>query len=188
MLALRDGKRAALDSLVRRFERELFMYLKRYLGDAALADDVFQNTFLQVYLKRTSFDPSRRFKPWLYAIATNQAIDALRRTGRDPHVSLENLHDGDRDAAPAMVDPSPMEGAALSETRDLVRTAVESLPMHLKEVVLLAYFQGLKYRDVASVLSIPVGTVKSRLFAAVRLLQEQWGKPLATVAGADHGT
>src|SRR5262245_66583459 len=82
----RGGQREAFGLLVRRYERELFGYLCRYLGDASLADDVFQNTFLQVYLKSDQFEDGRQVRPWLYTIATNQAIDALRRAGRQPEI------------------------------------------------------------------------------------------------------
>src|SRR5439155_20147229 len=79
---LRNGQRDVFGPLVRKYERELFGYLRRYLGDDDLADDVFQNTFVQVFLKIQQYEPGRPARPWLYAIATNQAIDALRRKNR----------------------------------------------------------------------------------------------------------
>src|SRR5208282_3642707 len=92
---LRRGDDAAFEMLVRRYEGELFGYLRRYLGDEILADDVFQNTFLQVYLKRHQYEEGRPVRPWLYTIATRQAIDALRRHGRHQAVSLEQPTDGE---------------------------------------------------------------------------------------------
>jgi len=90
-----DG--TAFEALVHRYERVLFSYLRRYLGSAEMAEDVFQLTFLQVHLKREGFEEGRRFRPWLYAIATNQAIDAQRRDRRHRMVSLDQPlgHDGD---------------------------------------------------------------------------------------------
>src|SRR2546428_7923903 len=82
------GNSQAFTVLMRRYERELYGYLRRYLGDATLAEDVFQNAFLQVYLKAASYEPGRPVRPWLYTIATNQAIDAMRRNGRHQAVSL----------------------------------------------------------------------------------------------------
>src|SRR5712691_11336379 len=78
----RRGQREAFGVLVRRYERELYGYLRRYLGDGNLADDVFQNTFLQLYTKVATYEPGRPVRHWLYTIATHQAIDALRRNGR----------------------------------------------------------------------------------------------------------
>src|SRR5690606_19500070 len=69
------GGRELFAQLVQRYERELYSYLRRYLGDAEIAEDVFQATFLQIHLKREQFEEGRRFRPWLYTIATNQAID-----------------------------------------------------------------------------------------------------------------
>ena len=75
----------------------MYGYLRRYLGDGDLAEDVFQNTFLQVYLKSGQYETGRAVRPWLYAIATNQAIDALRRQGRHQAVSLEQAREATGD-------------------------------------------------------------------------------------------
>src|ERR1051325_8707465 len=80
--------RQAFAELVRRYERELFSYLRRYLGDASMAEDAFQATFLQVHLKCDQFEEGRKVRPWLYTVATNQAIDAQRRKKRHRNVSL----------------------------------------------------------------------------------------------------
>ena len=86
-----SGDTAAFESLVHRYERDLFGYLRRYLHSAEMAEDVFQTTFLQVHLKRDAFADGRRFRPWLYAIATHQAIDAQRRNRRHRAVDLDRL-------------------------------------------------------------------------------------------------
>src|SRR5437762_11180622 len=90
--SFRRGQREAFGVLVRRYEGELYGYLRRYLGDANLADDVFQNTFLQLFTKIGKYEPGRPVRPWLYTIATHQAIDALRRNGRHQTVSLDREH------------------------------------------------------------------------------------------------
>ncbi len=164
--------------LVRRYERELFGYLCRYVGDATLAQDVFQNTFLQLFLKSDQYEEGRPLRSWLYTIATNQAIDALRRQKRHQAVSLEQAQeagDGDTQTLLEMLesrDPNPLEVAVGEERRELLKAGVEQLPEFLKQVLILAYYQGLKYREIADILSIPVGTVKSRLHTALARLQE----------------
>ncbi len=80
--------RDAFEELVHRYERELYSYLRHFLGDAQLAEDAFQTTFLQVHLKCRQFAPGRRLRPWLYTIAANQAVDLLRRNRRHKAVSL----------------------------------------------------------------------------------------------------
>src|SRR6187399_215843 len=90
LLGYRESSEASLfQELVRRYERELYSYLRRYLGDAEMAEDAFQAAFLQVHLKCQQYEPGRAVRPWLYTIATNQAIDAQRRNRRHRMVSLD---------------------------------------------------------------------------------------------------
>jgi RNA polymerase sigma-70 factor (ECF subfamily) len=180
--AYRDSAdRLAFAELVRRYERELYSYLRRYLGDAGMAEDAFQATFLQVHLKCDQFDEGRKFRPWLYTIATNQAIDAQRRNRRHRGVSLDRTtkHENSDDLGSLMdllvsKEPAPDFRAESSQQRDWIRRAVEQLPDALREAVNLVYYQGLKYREAADVLKIPVGTVKSRLHSAILKLNEAW--------------
>ena len=175
------GQTEAFGVLLRRYERELYGYLRRYVGDGTLAEDVFQNTFVQLYTKLDQYEVGRPVRPWLYTIATHQAIDALRRNGRHPTVSLDqhqaDAGDGEFQSLIDLLEsrgPPPPERAESEERRQHVRASVERLPDLLRQVVLLAYYQGLKYREIAEVLDIPVGTVKSRLHAALVKLQEYW--------------
>jgi RNA polymerase sigma-70 factor, ECF subfamily len=175
----RAGDRAAFGALVRRYERELYGYLRRYLGDPSLADDVFQNTFVQLFVKSGQYEPGRPVRPWLYTIATNQAIDALRKAGRHPTVSLDQSAGESVEGEPRSLlemlearEPDPVEAAEAAERRELMRGCVDRLPDFLRQVVVLAYYQGLKYREIADILGIPVGTVKSRLHAALGKLLE----------------
>lgn len=175
----RTGNRELFAQLVQRYERELYNYLRRYLGNAETAEDAFQATFLQVHLKREQFEEGRRFRPWLYTIATNQAIDAQRRNKRHRMVSLDGGQSGDADVA-RLVDllvsdaPDPLAEASREERGLWVQAALDELPDPMRAVVELVYYQGLKYREAAEVLAIPVGTVKSRLHSAILKLNECW--------------
>jgi len=172
------GDESAFEVLVHRYEQELFNYLRRYLGQAEMAEDVFQATFLQIYLKKEQFQQGRRFRPWLYTIATNQAIDAQRRNKRHRMVSLDNRPGGDDVAALVEVlagtEPTAAQRYEQEEAKAWVRAAVDDLPDQLKATLLLVYHQGLKYREAADALGIPVGTVKSRLHSALVKLNESW--------------
>jgi RNA polymerase sigma-70 factor (ECF subfamily) len=182
LLALfRRGRHEAFGVLVRRYEAELYGYLRRYLGDGDLAEDVFQNTFLQVFTKIDQYESGRPVRPWLYTIATHQAIDALRRQARHQAVSLnqerEELAGSDVPQLLGLLEgreAEPLEHLQAEERRQLVRATVDRLPDFLRQVVVLAYYQGLKYKEVADILEIPVGTVKSRLHAALCRLHEAW--------------
>jgi RNA polymerase sigma-70 factor (ECF subfamily) len=167
------------NELVHRYERELYRYLARYIGNPALAEDVFQNTFLQVHLKRGLYEDGRPVRPWLYSIATHQAVDAMRKAGRHPTVSLDRRTSaaGDGDAG-SLVDllvgeaTGPLAEMQERERQEWVARSVEKLPDALRQTLVLAYYQDLKYREIAEILKIPVGTVKSRLHAALAKLQE----------------
>jgi RNA polymerase sigma-70 factor (ECF subfamily) len=177
----RKGQAEAFGVLVVRYERELYGYLRRYLGDADLAEDVFQNTFLQLVVKIGQYEPGRPVRPWLYTIATNQAIDALRRHGRHQALSLDrHREESTNGEAHSLMEslpsdaPGPSDHAEGLELSERVRASVDRLPDFLRQVLILAYYQGLKYREIADMLGIPVGTVKSRLHAALVRLHEMW--------------
>jgi RNA polymerase sigma-70 factor (ECF subfamily) len=178
---LRTGDREVFGPLVRRYERELYGYLRRYLGDDDLADDVFQTTFLAVFRKIKQYEPGRPARPWLYTIATNQAIDALRKRNRQADRRTDAIIARDEDGEPRPLfellpaaGETPPDHAERGEERERVRECVAKLPDLLREVILLAYFQGMKYRDIADALEIPLGTVKSRLHAGLVKLTEEW--------------
>ena len=173
----RDGR--VFEELVHRYEKELFGYLKHYLGSAEMAEDVFQQTFLQVHLKCDQFEPGRPVRPWLYTVATNQAIDYQRRNRRHRLCSLDrtvqrNSEEGTSGLAGLLgvAADGPAEDAEAAEQHEALRREVDKLPALSRQVVLLVYFQGLKYREAAEVLSVPVGTVKSRLHAALQKLTD----------------
>lgn len=183
---IRGGDHSLFGPLVRRYERELYGYLRRYVGDADLAADVFQNTFVAVFTKIKQYEAGRPAKPWLYAVATNQAIDAMRRRARrkdNRPVPVLPADERPDESARTVFDllehagPSPEATAEDGETRAIVRAAVDGLPETLRQVVVLTYFQGLKYQEAADILGVPLGTVKSRLHAALAKLCENWTGP-----------
>jgi RNA polymerase sigma-70 factor (ECF subfamily) len=161
-----------------RYSNELLHFLTRFLGSRAAAEDVFQEAFLQVHLSADTFDPSRRFKPWLFTIAANKARDHHRKHGRRAAVSL-SASVGDEDGQ-AFVDllqsdiPTPGAPIIDAERSRLVRSAIDRLPSHLREILLLSYFQRMSYNQIADALEIPLGTVKSRLHTAVAAFARAW--------------
>lgn len=182
-----SGDRQAFAALVHRYERELYSYLRRYLGDGAMAEDAFQATFLQVHLKCGQFEEGRKFRPWLYTIATNQAIDAQRRNKRHRLVSLDrrNTHDSEGDLGSLIEllvskETGPVDQLEADERQAWVRKAIRELPEPLFSAVNLIYYQGLKYREAAETLDVPVGTVKSRLHTAILKLNEAWNSARLT--------
>ena len=174
---------SVFSELVSRYQRELYNYLRRFLGDGVLAEDVFQTTFLQVHLKRDLFESGRKFRPWLYTIATNQAIDTQRRNRRHRRLSLDQANRASGEDLGTLMEvvatneATPADEAEVAEQAEWVRNAVDNLPEPLQHAVRLVYFRGMKYRDAAKTMSVPVGTVKSRLHSAIQRLGRSWREP-----------
>jgi len=171
------GDQRAFAELIRRYQQELFAFLARFVSDAAAAEDLFQETFIQVHRNANTFDPERRFRPWLFTIAANKARDYLRAVGRKHAQSLDNTAGGagasSADEATTFLDlmqsdmaPPPVE---LENAEDIAAVQVvlaEISPLY-KEVLIMSYFHGFAYKEIADMLGIPLGTVKSRLHSAL---------------------
>lgn len=168
--------------LVGRHRKPLYRYLRRFLGDGDVAEDVLQVTLLKVNQKCDQFDARRAFRPWLYRIATNQAIDEKRRRQLRRMASLDAPRQNGEQPVWTYSDvvddgqASPEVQAEKREDQAWVRRATERLPERLKQVVQLVFFRGLKYQEAADVLSLPVGTVKSRMHAAFAKLRAIWAE------------
>ena len=178
--AYREGDEAAFTALVERYAGELVQFLVKQTGSRAAAEDVFQETFLQVHNSAGTFDLDRRFKPWLYTIAVNKGRDWHRRNARRKAVSLSANVGADGEGQ-AFVDllasdvAEPDEGMQDAELRTRVKNVVDDMPEHYREILLLSYFQKMSYMQIAEALEVPLGTVKSRLHAAVAAFGRGWG-------------
>ncbi len=176
----KKGDPAVFEIIVRRYEQELFQFLFRFLRSRAAAEDVFQEAFLQVHNAIDKFDTSRNFRPWLFTVAANKARDYLRKQkGAKASLSANLSDDGDGRGA-SFIDlmqgdsPMPDESVEAAEVREQVRQIVSQLPDHLREILLLGYFHKLPYKKIAEQLGVPLGTVKSRLHAAVGTFATLW--------------
>ena len=168
------GDQRAFSELIGRYQQELFAFLARFVSDSAAADDLFQETFIQVHRNARSFDQNRRFRPWLFTIAANKARDHLRAAGRHSTQSLDSkAGSGHGDESTTFVDlmdsgfAPPQRKLAGAEDVAAVRQVLASLPDHYREVLVMSYFHQFAYKEIAEMLHIPLGTVKSRLHAAL---------------------
>lgn len=175
-----EGNTGGFARLVQRYERELFHFLVRFLGDRSAAEDVFQETFLQVHQSASQFDPERRFRPWLFTIAANKARDLMRSQARRPANPLQASISPNDDESGQFIDlmssttVGPAENLEKEELQRMVQATVMSMPEHLREILLLSYFHQFPYKQIGDILSIPLGTVKSRLHAAVAHFADRW--------------
>jgi RNA polymerase sigma-70 factor (ECF subfamily) len=174
------GDEGAFQEIVRQYQDGIYAFLRRYLNNRDLVDDVFQETFLQLYASRNTFDLSRPLRPWLFTIAANKAKDALRRRQRVDSTNLGSMFDSEEYSMDDVLNTLdydehlPYDDLIKQETAAQVKRVIARMPAKLREILLLAYFQKFSYGEISGILGIPVGTVKSRLHTAVGRFAEDW--------------
>jgi RNA polymerase sigma-70 factor (ECF subfamily) len=168
---LKCGDPDALTAILATYQHRLYRFLLRLVQDPALADDLFQQTWLRVMEKIGSYDARSRFDPWLFSVAHNLAIDHLRRKrGR----SLDEPDESGATPADRLPSrgPDPLEELLESERATILSTAMQELPAIHREVLSLRFEEGMKLEQIAEVAAIPLSTVKSRLLRALESLRE----------------
>lgn len=174
------GDEGAFQELVSQYKDSVYAFLRRFLNDRDLVDDVFQETFLQLYVSRDSFDQSKPLRPWLFTIAANKAKDALRRAKRIDSTNLGSMFDGEENSIDDVLntldhdDHMPYDDLIRDETAAAVKRVIARMPVRLREILILAYFHKFSYAEISGILGVPVGTVKSRLHTAVGRFAEDW--------------
>ena len=174
------GEERAFQELVNRYKNSLYAFLRQFLNRHDLVEDVFQETFLQLFSSRESFDTSRPLRPWLFTIAANKAKDALRKWQRTSAVQIGTMADSQDLSFDDMLntvtsdDTMPYEELQKNETASRVGQIIADMPDNLREILILAYFQRFSYKQMAEILGIPIGTVKSRLHTAVGRFAKEW--------------
>jgi RNA polymerase sigma-70 factor (ECF subfamily) len=178
MERFRLGDRSALEVLVARHHASLLRYFQVQSRSRETAEDLAQEVWIRVIRHRRNYRPEAKFQTYLFAIARNLWIDRYRSLkAAPPTVSADREVGEEGEGTPLSTllpsrEPEPSEKASVHEEAERVRAALERLPPGLRDVFELGEVQGLKYQDVAEILDIPVGTVKSRMHAAVQRLRE----------------
>ena len=186
LIQFRKGNEWAFRDLLNRYKNSLYAFLRRFINQQEVVEDVFQETFLQLYTSQDSFDTSRPLRPWLFTIAANKAKDALRKMQRQSTMSMGILADAGDVSIDEVVniltsyDTTPDQEASRDETAQRVRQVISEMPENLRGILILAYFEQFSYKHMAEILSIPIGTVKSRLHTAVVHFMKKW-------KAANHG-
>jgi RNA polymerase sigma-70 factor (ECF subfamily) len=174
------GEEDAFRELVSQYKDSVYAFLRRFLSRSDMVDDVFQETFLQLYVSRDTFDLSKPLRPWLFTIAANKAKDALRRSQRIDSTNLGSMFDGEDSSVDDVLNTldhderMPYDDLLQGETAASVQRIIARMPVKLREILILAYFNKFSYAEIAGMLHIPVGTVKSRLHTAVGRFAEDW--------------
>lgn len=156
-----------LEKLLRRHASPLLTFLQRMIGDHHRGEELFQEVFLAVWLKRRQYQYPRPFKPWLYAIALNKCRAWFRRRSLSsiPLNAEDNL-------TPSALDASPMEAAIATETAVLVNRAIQQLPHQQRAVVVLRIWDGLSYAQIAEVVGCSEPTARSHMHHGLMTLRK----------------
>ncbi|MFH0945472.1 MAG: sigma-70 family RNA polymerase sigma factor [Planctomycetota bacterium] len=184
LIRLREGDESAFDRIVERYERRLIGYFFSFSGDRHLSEDCAQEVFIRLYRARESYSPDAALATFLFRIAKNYWIDVYRSRKVRPEERALDDRAEESDAEPAgpslgkrLAAEDEQPGERLSHEEDLaqLQVAMAQLPQIQQSVLALAGGQGMKYEQVAEVLGIPIGTVKSRVHAAVQNLRRLMG-------------
>ena len=173
VVRLRRGDLNALSELVTRYQNRLYRYLLRLVRQHAEAEDLFQQTWLRVVEKIRSFDASRNFDAWLFALARNLAIDHLRRIRPESlDEPLANSgHSENWRTAFQSKDHTPLDHALAAERRTEISEAMAGLPMIYREVLTLRFEEEMKIEEIAQVTAVPLSTAKARLRRSLEQLR-----------------
>jgi RNA polymerase sigma-70 factor (ECF subfamily) len=171
MMRVAVGESRPLEILIHRYRRRVYGVVFRAVGRTSEADDLFQETWIRVARRASTFDPARRFAPWVATIATNLALDASRRAARYVDDDAEARADEQGEGT-----AGPEQALLAAHARQDITRALAALPDRMRQAVLLRYFDELSEEEMAASLGVPRGTVKSRLHNALKSLRRGLGE------------
>ncbi len=176
-----SGDADAFGEIVRRWERKIFALTYGMLGREEDARDATQDTFLAAFRNLRGFRGEAKVSSWLHRIAVNQCISRQRRSRVRGETALEEEIDVDGASYFAPANASPARYAETSQRTELVRRAVMALPSDLRQVIVMKEFEELTFNEIADALDLPLSTVKSRLYTALKQLRLRLAnmKPMA---------
>ena len=176
------GDAEAFGEIVRRWERRIFALTFGMLGREEDARDATQETFLAAFRNLRGFRGEAKVSSWLHRIAVNQCITRQRRAKVRNEAALDDEEEKDASSFAAPLEISPARVVEGRERSIAVRRAVNSLPVELRQIIVMKEFEELTFREIADALELPLSTVKSRMYTALRQLQmrlERFGDQLA---------
>lgn len=173
------GEVGRFEDLVRRHQKQIVNFIYRMVGDFDTALDLSQDVFIRVYQALDRYDPRYHFTTWIYRIASNCAIDRLRRH-TPPTISLDQAPpsgEGPSRLQIASSDRNPAETFEASETVQKIEGAIRRLPSEYRKLIVLRHVNSLRYEQIAAITRLPLGTVKNRIFRARAILRREIERP-----------
>lgn len=178
-----SGDVSAFNTLVWRWEKPIYNFILRYLCDLELAKDVMQRTFIRAYKGLSKLKEKKRFSTWLFQIALNQCRDELKKRKRQ-FVSIDEVHNEDstesKKVSHTVIDPDdgPAEITQKIEIASVLKKALQCIPEEQRVVIIMKEYHGLKFIEISEILSVPLNTIKSRMYYGLNSLRkvlQQWG-------------
>ena len=168
------GREEGFEELVRRYQRPIAAYVYRMVGDYEAALDLTQEVFIKVYSSLARYRSEFKFSTWIYKIAHNASVDYLRRNWTREQAITSEV-DGEEREMPVMSRKlSPEQEYAVEERRAEIERVVRQLPAAYRELIILRHQHDLSYDEIAEVMTLPLGTVKNRLFRAREMMRQQF--------------
>lgn len=183
MVQFRKGKRAAFEALFDKYNRPVFHFCFRFLGNSHDAEEIAQDTFIQVFQAAPQYEPRSKFSTWLYTIAKNRCLNKLRAGQRETPDNSSATEDEDSSGLKDKLRSNNLGPDRQLEQKELsnaVQEAVRSLPESIRLPLILRRYQDLSYNEIAEIMEISVTAVKLRLHRAKPLLAQK----LAPYAGS----
>jgi RNA polymerase sigma factor (sigma-70 family) len=168
MQKIREGDLSKMAVLFERHHRPLFRYFLRLSGNREFSEDLVQDVFVRMLKYRHTYQDGNPFKAWMYQVARNAHLDGVQK--RKGEVQLGG--EAPEEQEPASSDPDPSDLLGRRQDLSLLRRALAALPADKREVLVLSRFQNLKYEEIATILSCEVGTVKVRVYRAIKVLTQ----------------
>ena len=179
----RSGDVGAFNTLVWRWEKQIYNFILRYLGDTEASKDVLQRTFIRVYKNLSKLRDPGKFSSWLFQIALNQCKDELKKRKHnffsiDEIRRNDDCEDKEIRVAPIDTDRQPDDIAQQENISSILKRALQSIPPEQRVVIIMKEYNGLKFVEIAEILKEPLNTIKSRMYyglTALRKTFEKWG-------------
>ncbi len=177
LIRYRAGEEDAFQELLGRYKDSLYGFLRRFLNRSDMVEDVFQETFMQLFVSRDTFDVSRPLRPWLFTIAANKAKDALRRMQHQESAHLGDMFNNDEHTIEDVLNTfehdsrMPYDHIVQDETAESVKKVIRKMPAKLREIILVAYFNKFSYAEISKATGGSEAAARAKVFRALRRLR-----------------
>jgi len=179
-----NGDRSRFNALVWQWEKPIYNFILRYVGNKELARDVTQKTFMRVYKNLSKLKDPTKFSSWIYQIASNLCKDEIKKMSHRNFISLDLIHENNENNGHLLPDQLKESEQSLPDAKlnqkqicNIVQKALKQLPEEQRVVIIMKEYQGLKFKEIAEMLNQPLNTIKSRMYYGLnglRKIFERW--------------